>query len=224
MQFNTSDGDYFQDPPVGFWPEYLSAVVDVLNDHYRPRGTDPKIKIERKYYDTSDATLAGLEKGEVYLTEPYYVVGAFYKEQPRIESTRLACTSMGYESSFVVSDASGVSTTTELYDYIMNKAPNKKIVTLSTGDFYAAESLLPPNTGNFVVSNYEDVVKAVRNGEAAGGLISGRTSGEGIHSFKSGIISPRGSMFVKQNPCEPKAASTATIAFSALFLCLLLLL
>ena len=27
-------GDYVQDPPVGFWPEYLRAIVARLNKHY----------------------------------------------------------------------------------------------------------------------------------------------------------------------------------------------
>lgn len=224
MQFNTTDGDYFQDPPVGFWPEYLEAVLRKLNDNYRPRETDPKIKIERKYYASSDATLEGLEKGEVHMTEPYYVLGAFYRDQPRIESTRLACTSMGYESNFVVSDASGVSTISELYDYIRDKAPHKAVVTMSKGDYYAAESLLPANTENFVVTSYDDVVKAVKNGEAAAGLISGSVTGDGVHLFKSGIISPRGVMFVKQNPCLPKSASTATVAAILLIFSLFLIL
>lgn len=158
LKFNTSDGNYQVDPPVGFWPEYLAAVVDEFNEKYR-KLTQNKITVERIYYQTSDAAIDGLYNGEVYLVEPYFVLGAFYNGYPRIESTRIGCSSMGYESTFHVRASTSVKNPTELYDYILGFTSDKRFLgTISESDYYAAESIIPPNTRNIIASSYERVL------------------------------------------------------------------
>lgn len=118
IEFDLIDGNYSANPPTGFWPEYIQSVVDELNNHYFPTDSK-KITITHKLYGSdSEKCIDELQKGNIHLLQPYFVIGAFYQDAPRSEMTRVGCTSLGFESQFEVLLSTGVTDVNSLYNYL----------------------------------------------------------------------------------------------------------
>ena len=89
------DGNYTADPPTGFWPDYLSALVAALAD-----GMGAPIAMERVYANSATATLQLLLDGEAHISEPYFATNGLFGGLPRQDAFHMSCTAMGYDSTF----------------------------------------------------------------------------------------------------------------------------
>ena len=92
----TNQGDYQQEGgPTGFWPDMYSAI----ESHFK-NGTG--IGFERVYNASSDGVMASIEGNNADITEPYWTVDAFYKDRARQHQFAMSCTTLGYDSTFLV--------------------------------------------------------------------------------------------------------------------------
>jgi hypothetical protein len=91
------DGNYKADPPTGFWPEFYKAVEGHFNTQYG-------VGFERVYNGSSAGTMNLLETDEADATEPYWTVDAYHKGTPRPHAFVYSCTTLGYDSTFLVAD------------------------------------------------------------------------------------------------------------------------
>lgn len=77
-----NDGDYTKDPPVGFYPDWLTAFCEYFNALAGPDGVrydaNGTITCDRVYQPSSSAVFKDLFDGVSYVTEPYYTVDASY--------------------------------------------------------------------------------------------------------------------------------------------------
>jgi hypothetical protein len=83
------DGDYTKNPPTGFWPEFLDAMLEEFQSAY---GSD--IKFKRIFYASSNSAMDALNNNAVHFLEPYWTVDAFYMDAPRIQVLRTSCTTL----------------------------------------------------------------------------------------------------------------------------------
>lgn len=74
------DGNYTADPPVGFYPKLLDAIIDKLANLKGPDGItySNKINFERKYYNTTNLLFKALLDGTVHATDVYILIDASY--------------------------------------------------------------------------------------------------------------------------------------------------
>merc|ERR1719240_2214794 len=108
--------DYTTNPlaPTGFWPEYMTAIAKSMSTHY-----GKKIDVERVYYETSDLVTQAVAEGtDVDMSEPYYYLGGFYDNKPRIEALHGSCVTIAVASAFTSTVTSGIKSMDELYEKI----------------------------------------------------------------------------------------------------------
>merc|ERR1712032_723824 len=77
-----NDGNYLEDPPVGFYPDWLTAFCQEFNAlagldgvRYDAAGN---ISCDRVFQPSSNAVFQDLFEAVTHVTEPYYVVDASY--------------------------------------------------------------------------------------------------------------------------------------------------
>jgi hypothetical protein len=90
-----TDGDYTVSPPTGFWPEFYNDV-----EKWFLNGTG--YSFERVYFSSSAQVMDALLNGTVDATEPYWTVDAFHNNRARIHLFQSSCTTIGYDSTFIV--------------------------------------------------------------------------------------------------------------------------
>lgn len=77
-----NDGDYTVDPPVGFYPDWFNEFCEQFNALSGPDGVrydaGGAIICQRVWQLSSTAVFRDLFDGVSHVTEPYYVVDAFY--------------------------------------------------------------------------------------------------------------------------------------------------
>eukprot|EP00211_Chloroparvula_japonica_P007355 CAMPEP_0119126680 /NCGR_PEP_ID=MMETSP1310-20130426/5511_1 /TAXON_ID=464262 /ORGANISM="Genus nov. species nov., Strain RCC2339" /LENGTH=323 /DNA_ID=CAMNT_0007116851 /DNA_START=141 /DNA_END=1109 /DNA_ORIENTATION=- len=197
------DGDYTVDPPVGFWPDYLEAILDEFQVAY---GND--ITLSRTFWpvDQTDDLLAAVADGDLDMTEPYFVVGGFFEGRTRQESLHMSCTSMGYDSTFFTSRDSGIQDVEQLYVAI-NSGDNKKVGFLGQGNYDSVAFILPTGVEPIFYTETDDVEADVASGELIAGLFSGLPAQtEPFNLFSSTVVSPRASFF------RPECSSSSIAA------------
>jgi len=92
----TNQGDYLQEGgPTGFWPDVHSVIEGHFKEQYG-------VGFERVYSPSSDGTMALIEDDKADVTEPYWTVDAFYKNRSRSHLFGMSCTTLGYDSTFLV--------------------------------------------------------------------------------------------------------------------------
>ena len=91
------DGDYTQDPPTGFWPEFYTAV----EMHFR---SATGVGFQRVWAPSSTETMNLLLTGDADAPEPYWTVDAYHEEIPRLHGFIHSCTTLGYDSTFLVAE------------------------------------------------------------------------------------------------------------------------
>ena len=199
VQWSVTSGaaNYRADPPVGFWPAYMDAIVARLSTAY-----GRTITLERVYYTNSglvvDAVAAGVE---VDMSEPYYYLSGFNANVPRIESMAFSCVTAGLASNFFTPAGSGITSVDQLYARI-TAGPNRAVGFIGQGNFDAVSGMLPDSTTPLFVTNSTDMNTNV----LSGALVAGYTS-EGMppdaaqfEVFETGIVSPRVALFRKDDP------------------------
>lgn len=121
-----NDGNYLLDPPVGFYPDFLEAVMDQFKNLSGP-DKEPygEVSIKRIFSNTSPFPWYYLFNGTAHLTEPYFILDAPFAgsgqpcsvddeclktekcskycrhaNRPRNLMLRSSCTSLGTDSKF----------------------------------------------------------------------------------------------------------------------------
>jgi len=80
--YDWGGNNYVEDPPVGFYPDWLTAFCEYFNALAGPDGVrydaNGTITCDRVYQPSSSAVFKDLFDGVSYVTEPYYIVDASY--------------------------------------------------------------------------------------------------------------------------------------------------
>ncbi|RMZ99795.1 hypothetical protein BpHYR1_046149 [Brachionus plicatilis] len=95
-----NDGNYLLDPPVGFYPDFLEAVVDEFKNLSGPdKELYGQIKIRRIFSNKSPFPWYYLFNGTAHLTEPYFILDAPYagSGKPCTRDDQCLETETGYE-------------------------------------------------------------------------------------------------------------------------------
>jgi hypothetical protein len=91
------DGDYSQDPPVGFWPEFYNAI----EEHFK-EGTG--VGFERVAGSGSVDVMDLVLNGEADATEPYWLMAGYHNDMARQHLFIPSCSTLGYDKTFIVAD------------------------------------------------------------------------------------------------------------------------
>jgi hypothetical protein len=197
--------DYITDPenPTGFWPEYLTEIVQKLSANY-----GKTITIRRTYYTTDPNGLGASAKvghavadGVNDMSEPYYYLGGAHDGMPRIESLAFSCITAGLESFFFTKASSGIASTDALFT-ALNTGNNKAVGFIGSGNYDSVSHLLPADVTVTLVTNASVMEALVKDGALVAGYNSEGTTGDdaAFNLFATGIVSPRVALFRKPNP------------------------
>jgi len=198
--------NYKTDPenPTGFWPEYLTEIVQKLSENY-----GKTINLKRVYYTGTAGGLGASDKvnqavadGTDDMSEPYYYLGGNNHEGvPRIESLSFSCITAGLESFFFTKSSEGVDSTDKLFTALSN-GPNKAVGFIGSGNYDSVSHLLPSDVTVTIVTNSSNMEALVKNGALVAGYNSEGVTGDdaAFSLFATGIVSPRVSLFRKYNP------------------------
>lgn len=184
-------GDYTVDPPVGFWPDYLRAIFKHIGDYY-----GVELTLKWNLFTRSNDIMDSVRSGESDLTDMYMILSSFYNGKDRIEAFSVSCSPGGYESTISVSRTTGVSNMLELNN-LLETGSNTIVGALSSADF---NSVKPFFSQKAVLRTF-DTVTEMRQTLVNGEIIAGVTStnpgeDDSITTFRSGVVSPRASMFL----------------------------
>lgn len=128
-------------PPIGFWPEYLRAVVDKIGKFY---GVD--IRIKWNLFSKSSDIMDSVKSGESDMTDMYMILSSFYSGKDRIEAFSVTCSPGGYESTISTLRSFNVNSITELNNFLVT-SDNTKIGALSAADFNTVKPFLNARAG-----------------------------------------------------------------------------
>ena len=90
-----NDGDFTQTPPTGVWPDVEAAI----ERHFQECAG---VGFERVFAPSSAATMDLVVDGDADALAPYWTVDAFYLERARHRVFDAGCTTLGYDSTFLV--------------------------------------------------------------------------------------------------------------------------
>lgn len=199
------DGNYELNPPVGFWPDYVTGIADAIAAKY---GLG-RLQVNRTFYSSSSQVLDAVRTRRHHLTEPYFNLGAFYRGVPRRVGMRASCSVLGYDSTFFVNSSAGVASAAALASAINGR----KVGALSEGDWQAVAPVLPQGTPFQVFGSAGSLEQAVSGGTVFAGVISGDPNATaGFSSFSSQVVTLRSFLLPAQpmpTPCPSPAASSA---------------
>lgn len=201
-------GDYVADPPVGFWPEYLRAIVARINAFYQTN-----IQIKWNLFSSSSAIMDSVRKGESDMTDLYMILSSFYNGKDRIEAFSVSCSPGGYESTMTVTRASGLQSMVDLNN-ALESGDKLKIGALSSADFSTVKPFLSAKAIPVTFESVDEMRTQMLNGEILAGVTStnpGET--EDFATFRSGVVSPRAVMMLADadEVLEPETDNTQTI-------------
>mmetsp|Transcript_132154 Transcript_132154/g.243059 ORF Transcript_132154/g.243059 Transcript_132154/m.243059 type:complete len:397 (+) Transcript_132154:90-1280(+) len=186
--------DYKTNPqaPTGFWPEYMNAIAKAMSSHY-----GKEITVHRVYYPNSDLVNQAVADGtEADMSEPYYYLGGFHDNKPRIEALDFSCVTVATASAFSSTKASGIKSMDNLYQKIV-QGPNRKVGFIGAGNFDAVSHLLPANVEPIFITASNVLQESVDNGTLLASYISEASASETATRFvyETGVISPRVALF-----------------------------
>ena len=184
-------GDYVQDPPVGFWPEYLRAIVARINKQY-----GVNIKIKWNLFSDSSKIMDSVRKGESDMTDLYMILSSFYNGKDRIEAFSVSCSPGGYESTVTVLRSSGMESMVDLNN-ALESGSVVKVGALSSADFNAVKPFMSSKAVPTYFESVTDMRTNMLNGEILAGITStnpGET--DDFATFRSGVVSPRAVMML----------------------------
>lgn len=198
VQWAKSYVDYVTNPdsPTGFWVDYLAQIIAQVAANY-----ETSITIQRVYYANSNLVNEAVYNGtEVDMSEPYYYLGGFHGNRPRIEAFSFSCVTAGLASMFYVKAGSGITATDELLTAMATG--NKKVGFIGAGNFHSVSTLLPADVEPVYETNGTRMREMVISGDLVAGYLSEGTPGQDseVVRFETGIISPRVSLFPKDKP------------------------
>merc|ERR1740139_1287753 len=176
----------------------MNEIVQTLNAHYKA-----EIKLVRYYWATiggvsgSVAVNFAVADGTVDVSEPYYKLGGFHDNTPRIESLAFSCVTAGTESIFYTRADSNITDTNSLFAAIKT-GPLKAVGFIGEGNYNTVSHLLP------------DALIAGHNAE-------NMPPNPAFQFFQAGLVEPRVALFRKPNPTctADEAAVDARVAAAA---------
>lgn len=201
-------GNYVVDPPIGFWPEYLRAIVDKINAFYQVN-----IQIKWNLFSSSAAIMDSVRKGESDMTDLYMILSSFYNGKDRIEAFSVTCSPGGYESTVSVTRTSGLQSMVDLNN-ALESGDKVKIGALSSADFNTVKPFLSSKAVPVTFESVDEMRTQMLNGELLAGITStnpGET--DDFVTFRSGVVSPRAVMLLADadEVLEPETDNTTTI-------------
>ena len=184
-------GDYTVNPPVGFWPEYARAIFKRIGDFYKV-----ELKIEWVLFTQSNDIMTSVRSGESDLTDLYMILSSFYNGKDRIEAFSVSCSPGGYESTISVKKDINISSMLELNNLI-ETGSNVKVGALSAADFNSVKPFFSKKTEPVMFESVTLMRQKILDGEIIAGVTSTNPGDtEDITTFRSGVVSPRASMFI----------------------------
>lgn len=209
-------GDYTKSPPIGFFPDFLFKMIDIINDHY-----NTKIEVEFMYSPTSQEVLENIKTGKADMTDIYYILSAKGENNmDRTESFSITCSSGAFNSRFFVLKSTGIMNVTMLHDAIVGGKGNK-VGFISYGDYMVAKPVLPPNAVHVVAQSVVDLKNLVKSGQIIAAMTSTDPPDEpDLQEFSSEIVSPRAALLLKDKVVGDGAMSSSitviVVAFVAM--------
>ena len=184
-------GDYTVQPPVGFWPEYARAIFKRIGDYY-----GVEIAIEWVLFTQSNDIMTSVRSGESDLTDLYMILSSFYNGKDRIEAFSVSCSPGGYESTISVAKSTDVMSMLELNNLI-DQGNNVKVGALSAADFNSVKPFFSAKAQPVMFESVTLMREKLLSGEIIAGVTSTNPGDtEEIVTFRSGVVSPRASMFL----------------------------
>ena len=184
-------GDYTVKPPVGFWPEYARAIFKRIGDYY-----GVEIAIEWVLFTQSNDIMTSVRSGESDLTDLYMILSSFYNGKDRIEAFSVSCSPGGYESTISVAKSTDVMSMLELNNLI-DQGNNVKVGALSAADFNSVKPFFSAKAQPVMFESVTLMREKLLSGEIIAGVTSTNPGDtEEIVTFRSGVVSPRASMFL----------------------------
>lgn len=159
-------GDYTVNPPIGFWPEYLRAVVDKIGKFY---GID--IRIKWNLFSKSSDIMDSVKSGESDMTDMYMILSSFYSGKDRIEAFSVTCSPGGYESTISTLRSFNVNSITELNNFLVT-SDNTKIGALSAADFNTVKPFLNAKAEPVTFESVDEMRQKMLNNEIVAGITS----------------------------------------------------
>ena len=159
-------GDYTVNPPIGFWPEYLRAVVDRIGKHY-----GVTISIKWNLFSSSADIMDSVKSGESDMTDMYMILSSFYNGKDRIEAFSVTCSPGGYESTVSTLRSTGVSSITELNKYL-ETSDIVKVGALSIADFNTVKPCLNARATPVTFESVSEMRQKMINNEIVAGITS----------------------------------------------------
>lgn len=190
-------GDYTVSPPVGFWPEYARAIFKRIGDFYKV-----ELKIEWVLFTQSNDIMTSVRTGESDLTDLYMILSSFYNGKDRIEAFSVSCSPGGYESTISVKKDINISSMLELNNLI-ETGDNVKVGALSAADFNSVKPFFSKKAEPVMFESVTLMRQKMLDGEIIAGVTSTNPGDtEDIITFRSGVVSPRASMFIADSDVE----------------------
>jgi hypothetical protein len=173
----------------------MNAIADVMSTHY-----GKTLAVERVYYANSDLVTKAVADGSVHMSEPYYYMGGFYDNKPRIEALHVSCVTVATTSAFSSTKASGITSIDNLYDKIV-QGPNRKVGFIGAGNYDAVSHILPSSVQPIYITDSTILEQEVDNGTLLASYISEGSASETSTRFvySTGVISPRVALFRKDD-------------------------
>jgi len=190
--------DYKTNPsaPTGFWPEYLHAIAKAMSSHY-----GKNILVQRVYYANSDLVNQAVRNAtDVEMSEPYYYLGGFLDDKPRIEALHVSCVTVATASAFSSTKASGIKNMDGLYEKIV-QGPNQKVGFIGAGNYDSVSHVLPANVEPVFITDADTLESQVDDGTLLASYISEASASDSTTRtvYETGVISPRVVLFRKDS-------------------------
>jgi len=200
-----------------FWVQYMNEIVQTLNAHYKA-----EIKLVRYYWATiggvsgSVAVNFAVADGTVDVSEPYYKLGGFHDNTPRIESLAFSCVTAGTESIFYTRADSNITDTNSLFAAIKT-GPLKAVGFIGEGNYNTVSHLLPDEVSPQYQTISDMEANVLNDALIAGHNAENMPPNPAFQFFQAGLVEPRVALFRKPNPTctADEAAVDARVAAAA---------
>ena len=184
-------GDYVVDPPIGFWPDYLRAIVREISSFY---GVD--IKIQWNLFSNSGSIMDSVRSGQSDMTDLYMILSAFHNGVDRIEAFSVTCSPGGYESTFSVLRSSGITSVSELNN-VLEGGEDVRVGALSSADFSSVQPFISTKAVPSYYESNDEMRQRLLNHELIAAVTSTNPGDtEDFVTFRSGVVSPRAPMML----------------------------
>lgn len=166
-----SDGNYKEDPPVGFWPEIMQVAVEQMDNFYS-ENPGRRVSVERVLLSSTADILTALESGldapserQGDMTEPYFWVSSFFDSGGqtyfRHEYFDSSCTLGSAEHMGITRRGSNLTSQDSLNNYANSRTAATRVGVLTKGN---AQQYTPVMSSR-ITYDYETEIEIESSGE-----------------------------------------------------------